>query len=289
MGARDQTRTLLLLRHGQSTANSEDIFSGWLDVPLSDRGRREAVRAGELLAAYGPLPDVVHTSLLSRAIDTANIALAVLDRQWLPTRRNWRLNERHYGALQGRSRSAVRAEVGDAVFALWRRSYDHAPPPLAADDPPSARHERRYAALPRRELPTTESLADVRARLLPYWQDAVVDDLYAGRTTLLVAHGTSLRALCMHLDGLTPKEISTVNIPTGVPLRYDLDRDYRPRVRGGVYLDPESAAAGAAEVAAQGAPAADGTPHPPCALQMAEDVRLPAWRTAAGLPRRPAT
>jgi len=152
MGARGQTRTLLLLRHGQSAANSEDIFSGWLDVPLSDRGRRESVRAGELLAAHGPLPDVVHTSVLSRAIDTADIALAVLDRQWLPTRRSWRLNERHYGALQGRSRSAVRAEVGDAVFALWRRSYDHAPPPLAADDPPSARHDRRYAALPRRSV-----------------------------------------------------------------------------------------------------------------------------------------
>jgi len=265
MGARGQIRTLLLLRHGQSAANSEDIFSGWLDVPLSDRGRREAVRAGELLAAHGPLPDVVYTSVLSRAIDTADIALAALDRQWLPTRRSWRLNERHYGALQGRSRSVVRAEVGDAVFALWRRSYDHAPPPLAADDPSSARHDRRYAALPRRELPATESLADVRARLLPYWQDVVVGDLYAGRTTLVVAHGNSLRALCMHLDGLTPEEISTVNIPTGIPLRYDLDRDYRPRVRGGVYLDPKAAAAGTAEVAAQGAPGDDRTPDLPCA------------------------
>lgn len=260
MGARNQAGTLILLRHGQSQANAADRFSGWLDVPLSDRGRREAVRAGELLAVHGLLPDVVHTSVLSRAIDTADIALAVLDRQWLPIRRSWRLNERHYGALQGRSRAAVRAEVGDVVFARWRRSYDHAPPPLAADDPSSSRHDRRYAGLPRGELPATESLADVRARLLPYWQDALAGDLRAGRTTLVVAHGNSLRALCMHLDGHTPDEIPALNIPTGVPLRYDLDADYRPLVRGGTYLDPESAAAGVAEVVAQGAARRAGQP-----------------------------
>lgn len=254
VGGHDQTRTLLLLRHGQSTANARDAFSGWLDVALSDRGRHEAARAGELLGECGLLPDVVHTSVLSRAVDTANIALAVLGRQWVPSRRSWRLNERHYGALQGRSRSAVRAETGDALFALWRRSYDHAPPPLRTDDPTSTGYDHRYAALPPRELPNAESLADVRARVVPYWQDIIVSDLYVGRTTLVVAHGNSLRALCMHLDGLTPDEILAVNIPTGVPLRYDLDRDYRPQVRGGVYLDTEAAAAGAAEVAAQGLP-----------------------------------
>lgn len=254
MAEDDRPRTLLLLRHGQSTANARDAFSGWLDVALSEHGRREAVRAGELLAEHGLFPDVVHTSVLSRAVDTADIALGVLGRQGVPTQRSWRLNERHYGALQGRSRSAVRAEVGDALFALWRRSYDYAPPLPRTDDPTNTGYDHRYAALPPRELPNAESLADVRARVVPYWQDAVASDMYVGRTALVVAHGNSLRALCMHLDGLTPDEILTVNIPTGVPLRYDLDRDYRPRVRGGVYLDTEAAAAGAAEVAAQGLP-----------------------------------
>jgi 2,3-bisphosphoglycerate-dependent phosphoglycerate mutase len=250
----DGARTLLLLRHGQSAANSEDAFSGWLDVPLTDRGRREAAHAGELLAEHRLLPDVVHTSVLSRAIRTADIALAALERPWVPTRRSWRLNERHYGTLQGRSRQAVRAEFGDEAFGLWRRSYDHAPPPLVADDPSSARHDRRYDTLPVRELPMTEALSDVRRRVVPYWQDAIAADLHDGRVVLVVAHSNSLRALCMHLDALTRNEVEALNIPTGVPLRYDLDHEFRPLVRGGIYLDPVSAAAGVAEVLAQGGP-----------------------------------
>ena len=244
--------TVVLLRHGQSAANAADSFSGWLDVPLSERGRREAARAGELLAEHGLLPQVVHTSALSRAIRTAEIALEVLGRPELPTRRSWRLNERHYGALQGRSRASVRAEVGDELFAHWRRSYDAAPPPLLPDDPTSPRHDPGYAGLPTADLPVGEALADVRARVVPYWQEAIVPDLRAGRLPLVVAHGNSLRALCMHLDDLGPEEIRTLHIPTGIPLRYDLDADLRPRVRGGTYLDPRAAAEGVAEVAAQG-------------------------------------
>jgi 2,3-bisphosphoglycerate-dependent phosphoglycerate mutase len=248
----DSARTLLLLRHGQSAANSEDSFSGWLDVPLSDRGRREAARAGELMLEQDLLPDVVHTSVLTRAIRTADIALEAIGRPWLPTRRSWRLNERHYGALQGRSRAAVRAEYGDENFSLWRRSYEHAPPPLPADDPSSPRHDHRYATVPARELPTTEALSDVYRRVVPYWQDAIAADLHAGRVVLVVGHSNSLRALCMHLDALTPREVEALNIPTGVPLHYDLDHEYRSLVRGGTYLDPNSAAAGIAEVLAQG-------------------------------------
>jgi 2,3-bisphosphoglycerate-dependent phosphoglycerate mutase len=244
--------TLVLLRHGQSTANADDSFSGWLDVALSERGAREAARAGALLAEHGLLPDAVHTSVLARAIRTADIALATVGRPWLATRRSWRLNERHYGAWQGRARSDVREEVGDEAFALVRRSPEHAPPRLPVDDPSSARFDPRYGALPAGDLPTAESLADVRRRVVPYWQDVIAADLAAGRTCLVVAHGNSLRALCMHLDALGPDEVSGLNIPTGVPLRYDLDRGLRPLVRGGTYLDPASAAAGVAEVEAQG-------------------------------------
>lgn len=253
-------RALVLLRHGQSTANAEDSFSGWLDVPLTERGEAEAVRAAELLAAHGLLPDVAHTSVLSRAIGTLDIALAVLDRRWIPAHRSWRLNERHYGALQGRAKAVVRAEAGDETFTRWRRSYDVAPPPLDADDPTSARRDPRYAALPVAELPTSEALADVRARVVPYWQDAIAADLHRCRMPLIVAHGNSLRALCMHLDRLSPEEVGELNIPTGVPLRYDIDDEGRPLIRGGTYLDPEAAAAGAAEVAAQGSNPESGNP-----------------------------
>lgn len=241
-----------MLRHGQSVANAEGSFSGWLDAPLTERGEAEAVRAAELLAAHGLLPDVAHTSVLTRAIATLDIALAVLDRRWIPAHRSWRLNERHYGALQGRVKSAVRAHVGDDAFARWRRSYDEAPPPLNAADPTSARHDPRYAALPAADLPHSEALADVRARVVPYWQDVIANDLHQGRTSLVVAHGNSLRALCMHLDLLSAEEVARLNIPTGIPLRYDIDGQGRPLIRGGTYLDPDAAAAGAAEVAAQG-------------------------------------
>ncbi len=243
---------MILLRHGQSAANAEDSFSGWLDVPLTERGEAEAVRAAELLAAHGLLPEVAHTSVLSRAIGTLDIALAVLNRRWIPAHRSWRLNERHYGALQGRVKSVVRADAGDDAFTRWRRSYDEAPPPLDVADPTSARHDPRYAALPAAELPASEALVDVRARVVPYWQDVIAHDLHRDRTPLVVAHGNSLRALCMHLDRLSPEEVAQLNIPTGVPLRYDIDDEGRPLIRGGIYLDPEAAAAGAAEVAAQG-------------------------------------
>ncbi|WP_009478483.1 2,3-diphosphoglycerate-dependent phosphoglycerate mutase [Rhodococcus sp. JVH1] len=244
--------TLILLRHGQSSANADDAFGGWLDSPLTDRGEAEARTAGALLAAAGLIPETVHASLLTRALDTARIALDAVGGATPPIRRSWRLNERHYGVLQGHSRTAVREEFGDALFTRWRRSYDLAPPAVSFDDPNHPRHDPRYAALPPRELPAAESLADVRRRLVPYWQDAIAGDLAAGRITLVVSHGNSIRAFCTHLDGLSPDEVQALNVPTGVPLRYDLDDALTPLVRGGVYLDPERAAEGIAEVARQG-------------------------------------
>jgi len=251
-GSQRSPGTLVLLRHGQSTANAAEVFSGWQDVPLTDQGRGEAENAAALLVQDDLLPDVAHTSLPARAISTADIISAGTGRPWLPVRRSWRLNERHYGALQGRSKSAVRKEVGDPTFALWRRSYGERPPALAEADPGNAIHDERYAALPPDALPSGESLADVVARLLPYWQDVIAADLRQGLTTLVVAHGNSLRALVMHLDALTQEEVAELNIPTGVPVRYDLDTRLQPTVNGGRYLDPDAAAAGAAQVAAQG-------------------------------------
>lgn len=246
------SRVLVLLRHGQSTANADDVFGGWLDYPLTNRGRDQAAAAGRLLRDAGIRLGAVHTSLLTRAIDTADIVVAEADPVAPPARRSWRLNERHYGALQGRRRSDVRREFGAQVYADWRRSYHLTPPAIASDHPDHPSRDPRYAALPGNELPCAESLAAVRRRLVPYWQDAIAADLAAGHATLVVAHGNSLRALCMHLDGLTPQQVSSLHIPTGVPLRYDLDDASTPLVRGGVYLDPLRAAAGIAEAAAQG-------------------------------------
>jgi 2,3-bisphosphoglycerate-dependent phosphoglycerate mutase len=241
------SRVLLLLRHGESTANADDEFAGWLDVPLTNRGRDQAAAAGRLIRDSGLVAAAVHTSLLTRAIDTADIVVAESGSRAAP-KRSWRLNERHYGALQGRRRGDVRREFGAQIYAEWRRSYHLAPPAIGPDHPGHPRHDARYAALPAQELPGTESLAAVRRRLVPYWQDAIAADLVAGHPTLVVAHGNSLRALCMHLDGLTPQQVSSLHIPTGVPLRYDLDDALTPLVRGGVFLDPVRAA----EVAAQG-------------------------------------
>jgi 2,3-bisphosphoglycerate-dependent phosphoglycerate mutase len=246
------TGVLLLLRHGESTANADDMFGGWLDYPLTNRGRDQAAAAGRLIRDAGLTPAALHTSLLSRAIDTAKMAVAETHPDGLSANRSWRLNERHYGALQGRTRAAVRKEFGDQLFGDWRRSYHLAPPAIGADDPMHPRHDARYAALPPNELPTSESLAAVRRRLMPYWQDGIAADLAHGRITLVVAHGNSLRALCMILDGLSPERVRTLHIPTGVPLRYDLDDTLTPVVSGGVYLDPALASAGIAEVAAQG-------------------------------------
>ena len=246
------SRVLVLLRHGESTANSSDVFGGWLDFPLTNRGRDQAASAARLIRDVGITPGAVHTSLLNRAVDTADIVVAEAGSHTPPIRRSWRLNERHYGALQGRRRSDVRKEFGAQVYADWRRSYHLAPPALGSDHPQHPSRDPRYAALPAHELPTTESLAAVRRRLVPYWQDAIAADLAAGHATLVVAHGNSIRALCMHLDGLTPQQVSSLHIPTGVPLRYDLDEALTPVVPGGAYLDPARAAAGIAEVAAQG-------------------------------------
>jgi 2,3-bisphosphoglycerate-dependent phosphoglycerate mutase len=243
--------TLLLLRHGESDWNAKNLFTGWVDVGLSAKGEAEARRGGELLRETGLLPDVVHTSVLRRAIQTAELALDAADRSWIPVRRSWRLNERHYGALQGKDKARIRAEYGDEQFMLWRRSYAVPPPPLADDDEWSQAGDPRYADL-LELLPRTECLADVVERMLPYWYDALVPDLRIGRTVLVAAHGNSLRALVKHLDGMGEDEVVGLNIPTGVPLRYDLDPALRPLSVGGEYLDPVAAAASIEAVRNQG-------------------------------------
>ena len=242
--------TLLLLRHGQSDWNEKNLFTGWVDVPLSATGEAEARRGGELMAEAGLLPDVVHTSLLRRAISTANIALDVCDRHWIPVVRNWRLNERHYGALQGKDKKQTLAEFGEEQFMLWRRSYDVPPPPIEPGSEFSQDGDPRYADLGA-DMPATECLADVVKRFLPYYEGSVIPDLQAGKVVLLAAHGNSLRALVKHLDGISDEAIAGLNIPTGIPLRYELDDDFKPITPGGEYLDPE-AAKEAAAVANQG-------------------------------------
>jgi 2,3-bisphosphoglycerate-dependent phosphoglycerate mutase len=246
------TMNLILLRHGQSDWNAKNLFTGWVDVDLTDTGREEAHRGGELLAQSGLHPDVVHTSLLRRAIRTAQIALHAADRQWIGVRRHWRLNERHYGALQGKNKAETLQQYGEAQFMQWRRSYDVPPPPIDAEDPWAQTHDPKYARLAPEQLPATECLADVVDRMLPYWYDAIVPDLRDGKTVLVTAHGNSLRALVKHLDGISDADIVELNIPTGIPLAYTLDADLRPTVPGGQYLDPAAAAAAAAAVAAQG-------------------------------------
>ena len=248
--------TLVLLRHGQSTWNLENKFTGWIDVPLTAQGEAEARRAGHDLASAGIAPDVVHTSLQVRAIHTAELALHECGRSWIPVRRSWRLNERHYGALQGKDKSATAAELGADTVKVWRRSYDVPPDPLAIDDPDSGIDER-YASLPRDVLPRSECLKDVLERMLPWWDDAIVPDLRAGATVLVAAHGNSLRALVKHLDGMTAEAVVELNLPTGEVLVYELDGELRPPATvgaGGVrgrYLDPTRAIAGADAVAHQ--------------------------------------
>jgi 2,3-bisphosphoglycerate-dependent phosphoglycerate mutase len=237
--------TLILLRHGQSTWNEQNLFTGWVDVDLTERGEKEAIRGGELLLEAALLPEVVHTSLQKRAIRTAELALRECDRLWIPVRRSWRLNERHYGALQGKDKKQTADEFGLDQVKVWRRSYDVRPPDLdwdPADDP-------RYATLPRDVVPKAECLADVIDRMLPYWYDGIVPDLVAGRLVLVAAHGNSLRALVKHLDGLTEDEVVDLNIPTGQPLVYELDDHLAVSDRR--YLDPEAAAEAAVAVAKQ--------------------------------------
>jgi 2,3-bisphosphoglycerate-dependent phosphoglycerate mutase len=241
---------LVLLRHGESDWNALNRFTGWVDVDLTEQGRAEAVRSGELLTEHDLLPDVLYTSLLRRAITTAHLALDSADRLWIPVRRSWRLNERHYGALQGLDKAETKAHYGDDQFMAWRRSYDTPPPPIERGSKFSQDTDPRYANIG--GGPLTECLADVVARFLPYFTDVIVPDLRTGKTVLIVAHGNSLRALVKHLDQMSDDDVVALNIPTGIPLRYDLDADMRPVVAGGTYLDPEAAAAGAAAVAGQG-------------------------------------
>ncbi|WP_262848110.1 phosphoglyceromutase [Mumia quercus] len=244
--------SLILLRHGESEWNQKNLFTGWVDVDLTEKGEAEARAAAPLLAEAGLLPDVVHTSLLRRAIRTAQIALDGIDRHWIPVRRSWRLNERHYGALQGKDKKATLEEFGEEQFMQWRRSYDVPPPPLPADAEYSQFYDVRYADLPPEVRPRTEALANVLDRALPYWYDAIVPDLRLGRTVLVAAHGNSLRALVKHLDGMSEEAVVGLNIPTGMPLLYELDEDMRPLSPGGRYLDPEAARAAAEAVANQG-------------------------------------
>jgi 2,3-bisphosphoglycerate-dependent phosphoglycerate mutase len=245
------TYTLVLLRHGESDWNAKNLFTGWVDVALSEKGRVEAENGGRMLADAGLLPDVVHTSVLRRAITTANIALDLADRHWIPVKRSWRLNERHYGALQGKNKKQTLEQFGEEQFMLWRRSYDVPPPPIEDHDEYSQAGDPRYADLGPL-MPRTECLKDVVARMLPYWEAEIVPELRAGRTVLVAAHGNSLRALVKHLDEIGDAEIAGLNIPTGIPLLYRLEEDLTPTVPGGTYLDPEAAVAAAAAVANQG-------------------------------------
>jgi 2,3-bisphosphoglycerate-dependent phosphoglycerate mutase len=244
--------TLVLLRHGESEWNAKNLFTGWVDVPLTDKGRTEATRGGSLIAEAAVLPDVLHTSVLRRAITTAHLALDACDRHWIPVRRSWRLNERHYGALQGKDKKATLEEYGEEQFMLWRRSYDTPPPPIDDDDEWSQSSAPAYADLAEEIRPRTECLADVVQRMLPYWYDAIVPDLRAGRSVCVAAHGNSLRALVKHLDGMSEQAVVGLNIPTGIPLVYRLDEHLRPTVTGGEYLDPDAAADAIKAVANQG-------------------------------------
>ena len=244
------THKLILLRHGQSEWNEKNLFTGWVDVPLTDKGRAEATRGGELIAENDLLPDVVHTSLLRRAMNTANLALDAADRLWIPVKRSWRLNERHYGALQGKNKAEIREEYGEEQFMTWRRSYDTPPPAIDDSSEWSQAGDPRYADVV--DLPRTECLKDVLERFLPYWDEQIVPDLQAGKTVLVAAHGNSLRGLVKHLDGISDDDIAGLNIPTGIPLYYELDENFRPVTAGGRYLDPDAAAESIEAVANQG-------------------------------------
>lgn len=242
------TYKLILLRHGQSEWNAKNLFTGWVDVPLSDQGRQEATHGGELMKQENILPDIVFTSLLRRAIMTANLSLDAADRHWIPVKRSWRLNERHYGALQGKDKKAIRDQYGDEQFMLWRRSYSTPPPEIELGSEFSQDTDPRYSGEP---IPRTECLEQVLERLLPYWEQEIVPELKSGKTVMVAAHGNSLRAIVKHLDQISDDDISGLNIPTGIPLYYELDENLQPVKKGGTYLDPDAEAKIAA-VANQG-------------------------------------
>jgi 2,3-bisphosphoglycerate-dependent phosphoglycerate mutase len=242
---------LILLRHGESEWNAKNLFTGWVDVALSDKGRAEATRGGQLLKEANLLPDVLHTSLLTRAIKTADIALESAGVVGIPIKRSWRLNERHYGALQGKDKAATLKEYGAEQFQLWRRSFDVPPPPIADDDQYSQKNDPKYANLDG-PLPKTECLKDVVARVIPYLNDEIKSDLVSGQVVLITAHGNSIRAIVKYLDDISDTDIAGVNIPTGIPLLYELNESFKPITKGGRYLDPEAAKASIEAVANQG-------------------------------------
>ena len=246
---------LILLRHGESEWNRLNLFTGWYDCDLTDTGRTEAAAAGDTMSAAGVSPTVLHTSLQRRAIRTAQLALDSMNLLWLPVKRSWRLNERHYGDLTGKNKAETAAQFGEDQVKVWRRSYDTPPPAVAADNPSNPNGDAQYAGLPADVVPGTECLKDVVERMLPYWYDAIIPDLATGNTVLVVAHGNSLRALVKHLDGISDDEITELNIPTGIPLHYQLDAAFRPAEAKPTverYLgDAEMIAAKAAAVAAQ--------------------------------------
>ena len=242
---------LILLRHGESEWNAKNLFTGWVDVALSDKGRAEAARGGQLLKEANLLPDVLHTSLLTRAINTADIALASAGVVGIPIKRSWRLNERHYGALQGKDKVATLKEYGAEQFQLWRRSFDTPPPPIADDDQYSQKNDPKYANLGE-SLPKTECLKDVVERVIPYLNDEIKSDLVSGKVVLITAHGNSIRAIVKYLDDISDTDIAGVNIPTGIPLLYELNESFKPITKGGRYLDPLAAKAAIEAVANQG-------------------------------------
>ena len=241
---------VVLLRHGESTWNQENRFTGWTDVDLTEKGRAEAAAAGRLLREGGYVFDIAYTSVLKRAIKTLGIALDVLDQLWIPVVKSWQLNERHYGGLQGLNKAETAAKHGEAQTKIWRRSYDIPPPALTADDPRHAAGDPRYAALTAAELPLTESLKDTVARFLPYWHETIAPAIRSGQRVIIAAHGNSLRALVKYLDDVPESEIVELNIPTGIPLVYELDENLTP-IRHYYLGDPAAAAAAAARVAAQ--------------------------------------
>ena len=244
------TGKLILVRHGQSEWNKSNQFTGWVDVNLTDQGVEEAINAGKLLKEKNVLPDVVYTSVLRRAIRTANIALNAADRHWIPVVRHWRLNERHYGKLQGLNKAEIREQFGEEQFMSWRRSYDTPPPQIDVDNEYAQTNDPRYFALP--EVPRTECLKDVVERFIPYFTDEILVRARKGENVMIAAHGNSLRALVKYLDNISDEDIAALNIPTGMPLVYEINEDGSVANPGGTYLDPEAAAAGAAAVANQG-------------------------------------
>jgi 2,3-bisphosphoglycerate-dependent phosphoglycerate mutase len=242
---------LILLRHGESQWNAKNLFTGWVDVELSTKGIEEAKRGGLLLKESNLLPDIVHTSLLRRAINTASLALDNCDRHWIPVQRSWRLNERHYGALQGKDKAATLKEYGEEQFQLWRRSFDVPPPAIDDNNQYSQSNDPRYANLGK-DLPKSECLKDVVIRMIPYFTNEITNDLRSGKVVLVTAHGNSIRAIVKHIDGISDADIAGVNIPTGIPLLYEFDKDFKPIKKGGEYLDPVAAELAISAVANQG-------------------------------------